>query len=208
VLYAFTGGFDGNLPFGALGGDANGNLYGVAQSGGDLTCAEFPGAGCGTVFKLTKNGLVVLHTFHGGADGSTPSPGLLIDGAGNVYGTASAGGAFNNGNLFKISPDGTYTSLHDFTQPEGKTPNGGLVSDSAGNFYGTAQAGGSQNFGTVFQLSPNGQLKVLHSFAGDLDGAFPLAGVIRDRAGHLYGTTVRNFLGQQIQGGSAFRITP
>jgi uncharacterized repeat protein (TIGR03803 family) len=76
------------------------------------------------------------------------------------------------------------------------------------NLYGTAQRGGAEALGTVFVLSPARQLEVLHSFEGLEDGAFPVAGVIRDAAGNLYGTTVRNFLLQRIQGGSVFEITP
>ena len=80
--------------------------------------------------------------------------------------------------------------------------------DPAGNLYGTAQTGGANNLGTVFELSAAGQLTVLHDFSGLDDGAFPLAGVIRDAAGHLFGTAVKNFLIQQVQGGNVFEITP
>jgi uncharacterized repeat protein (TIGR03803 family) len=208
VLYKFTGGADGIQPFGPLVQDAAGNLYGVARSGGDLTCAEFPGAGCGTVFKLSKaRVLTVLHTFHGGMDGASPQPGLLLDAAGNLLGAAGAGGNSGNGLIFKITSSGQYTVLHRFTANEGKTPNGSLVADPAGNLYGTAQTGGVEGQGTVFRLTPAGQLKVLHAFTGDLDGAFPLAGLIRDAAGHLYGTAVKNFLINQFNG-NVFEITP
>ena len=208
VLYAFTGGNDGSQPFGPLVHDGSGNLYGVAQAGGDLSCPEFPRVGCGTVFRLNKNGLTVLHTFHGGEDGAMPRPALLLDATGNLYGTAGVGGTSNNGTLFKIAADGEYSILHHLTRAEGTTPNGSLILDEAGNLYGTAQQGGAQNLGTVFQLSPDGQLKVLHNFTGGLDGAVPFAGLIRDSAGHLFGTADKNFLIQQIQGGSVFEITP
>jgi len=207
VLYNFTGGVDGSKPFGPLVADADGNLYGVAQSGGTL-CPESPRTGCGTVFKLARNReLTVLHTFQGGADGATPQAGLLRDTAGNLYGAAAAGGTGDNGIVFKIASDGTYTVVHQFTGQDGTTPNGGLVSDPAGNLYGTAQSGGARDLGTVFVLRRSGQLRVLHTFTGNLDGAFPLAGVIRDAAGHLYGTAVKNFLIQQ-QNGVVFEITP
>ena len=137
-----------------------------------------------------------------------PRPGLLLDAAGNLYGTAGVGGTSNNGTLFKIAADGEYSILHQFTRAEGTTPNGSLIQDEAGNLYGTAQQGGAQNLGTAFQLSPDGQLKVLHNFTGGLDGAVPFAGLIRDSAGHLFGTADKNFLIQQIQGGSVFEITP
>jgi uncharacterized repeat protein (TIGR03803 family) len=207
--HRFTGGADGSQPFGPLVRDANGNLYGVAQSGGDLTCPEFPQVGCGTVFKLSRHGaFTVLHEFAGGRDGASPQAGLLLDTAGNLYGTTGLGGNAENGTVFKIATDGTFTVLHRFTGDDGTTPNGALVSDAAHNLYGTAQTGGANGLGTAFQLSPDGRLRVLHDFEGLEDGAFPFAGLIRDEAGHLYGTTVRNFLVQQIQGGTVFEIAP
>jgi uncharacterized repeat protein (TIGR03803 family) len=209
VLHNFSGGSDGSLPFGPLVRDRAGNLYGVAQQGGDLNCTEFPKLGCGTVFKLGRNGvLTVLHTFAGGADGAAPSPGLVFDKAGNLFGTANLGGTSEKGTVFKIASDGTYSILHRFTGKDGANPNGSLALDPAGNLYGTTQLGGGPNLGTVFDLMPSGRLKLLHAFSGLEDGALPLAGVIRDAAGHLFGTAFKNFLVQQVQGGDAFEITP
>ena len=168
-----------------------------------------PGQGCGTVFKVAKNGTItVLHTFAGGLDGASPQPGLLLDGAGNLFGASSRGGRLENGTVFKIAKDGTYKVVHRFTGADGKAPNGGLVSDGAGNVFGTTQLGGSEGLGVAFQLKPSGQLKVLHTFTGDLDGATPLAGLIRDETGHLFGTTVKNFRIQPVQGGNVFEIRP
>jgi uncharacterized repeat protein (TIGR03803 family) len=209
VLHNFSGGADGSLPFGPLVQDAAGNLYGVAQQGGDLTCAEFSQLGCGTVFKIARNGvLTVLHTFAGGTDGAAPAAGLLLDKSGNLFGATNLGGTSEKGTVFKIASDGTYTVLHRFTGKDGVNPNGSLVLDPAGNLYGTTQLGGGPNLGTVFELTPSGRLKTLHAFAGLEDGAVPFAGVIRDAAGHLYGTAFKNFLIQQVQGGNAFEITP
>ena len=208
VLHNFSGKAGGSQPFGALLQDTAGNLYGVAKSGGDLSCPEFPQAGCGIVFKLAKNGaFTVLHTFQGGSDGAVPQPGLVSDPAGNLFGTASRGGNSENGLVFKISTTGQYAVLHRFTGKDGSTPNGALVLDPAGNLFGTTQTGGIDALGTVFELTPARQLKVLHSFTGDLDGAFPLAGLIRDDLGHLFGTAVKNFLSQQMNG-VVFEIRP
>jgi uncharacterized repeat protein (TIGR03803 family) len=210
VLHKFIGS-DGTQPFGPLVQDPDGNLYGVSESGGDRSCPDprFGNIGCGTVFKLSKDQeLTVLHTFRGGTDGSSPQPGLLLDAEGNLYGTTFQGGKSERGVVFKISAKGRYTVLHRFTQKQGKNPNGALVSDSAGDFYGTTQLGGGHDLGSVYQLTPDGGLNVLHSFRGLKDGAFPLAGLIHDEAGHLFGTTVRNFLIQPIQGGNVFEITP
>lgn len=211
LIHKFVGS-DGSQPFGPLAQDAAGNLYGVTQSGGDLSCSDpqVQGGGCGTVFKLSKKRvLTVLHTFQGGSDGSTPQPGLLLDAAGDLLGVTKKGGTSENGIIFRISAAGTYTVMHRFTGGvDGTTPNGGLVADDAGNLYGTAQAGGASGMGTAFELTPNGGLTVLHAFTGDTDGAFPLAGLISDGLGHLFGTTDRDFLPQQIQGGNVFEIRP
>jgi len=211
-LHQFTGGTDGANPIGPLTQDAEGNLYGVTQSGGDHSCPESfedQGAGCGVVFKIARNlKFTVLHTFAGGADGAIPQGGLLIDSAGNLFGTAVKGGIAENGTIYEIAKDGTYSVVHRFTQAEATNPNGGLVSDEAGNLYGTAQLGGDQNLGTVFEMTPDESVKVLHNFQGLEDGAVPLAGLFRDRAGHLFGTAVKNFLNQFPQGGNVFVLTP
>jgi uncharacterized repeat protein (TIGR03803 family) len=209
VLYEFSGGADGSVPVGPLVPDGKGNLYGVAQAGGDLSCSELR-VGCGTVFRFARKSgkLNVLHTFHG-ADGATPQPDLLLDTtSGNLYGAASQGGTSQNGVLFKISSDGKYTILHRFTgTKDGSSPNGGLVLDEAGNLFGTAQTGGRGTDGTAFVINPAGHLKLLHTFNGGLDGAFPQGGLIRDEAGHLYGVAVSNGLIDQ-QNGDVFEITP
>jgi uncharacterized repeat protein (TIGR03803 family) len=211
-LHQFTGGADGANPIGPLVQDALGNLYGVAQSGGDHSCPESfedQGAGCGVVFKIARNlKFTVLHTFAGGADGAIPQGGLVIDSAGNLFGTAVQGGIAENGTIYEIAKDGTYTVVHRFTQAEGRNPNGGLVADTSGNLYGTAQLGGDQNLGTIFEFTADESVKVLHNFQGLEDGAVPLAGLFRDRAGHLFGTTVKDFLIQLPQGGSVFVLTP
>ena len=211
-LHKFTGGADGGNPIGPLVKDGSGNLYGVAQAGGNHTCPEFfleAGDGCGVVFKIdSRHVLTVLHTFAGGSDGAVPQGGLLLDASGNLFGTTLKGGNSGNGTIYKVAQGGTYTVLHRFTQTDGQNPNGELVEDPNGNLYGTTQLGGTQSLGTVFELSPNGALRLLHSFQGLEDGAVPFAGLFRDQAGHLYGTAFKNFLVQTVQGGNVFEITP
>lgn len=211
-LHKFAGGPDGGNPIGPLVQDASGNVYGVTQSGGDRSCPDSffdQPTGCGVVFKIDRRHLLtVLHTFTGRSDGAIPQGGLLLDAAGNLFGTTLKGGGSDIGTIYEISKDGIYTVLHRFTQADGQNPNGGLVSDPNGNLYGTAQLGGDQALGTVFELTRNGNLRVLHSFQGLEDGAVPLAGLFRDQQGHLYGTTVKNFLIQTVQGGCVFEITP
>src|SRR6202047_2631198 len=120
----------------------------------------------------------------------------------------STGGAFGYGTVFQLAPDGTLTVLHSFIRSDGTHPFAGLLSHAAGHLYETTQLGGGpgscndpDGCGTVFQLDSSGGLTVLHTFTGGSDGARPEAGLIGDRAGHLYGTT--RFLGGR---GPVFRV--
>jgi uncharacterized repeat protein (TIGR03803 family) len=213
VLYNFGNGADGQYPTGLM-MSRSGNLYGTTFEGGIYNNC-YDGTACGTVFELSPDGRggwteAVLHSFGNGTDGQSPFAGLIMDGAGNLYGTTNAGGIYNNcnygpitscGTAFELSPQlgggWTETVLHNFGNgTDGQNPESALSSDTAGNLYGTTQDGGLYGNGTVFELSPNpggGWTEtVLHSFNGNgMDGDFPYsAGVIVDTAGNLYGTTV------------------
>jgi uncharacterized repeat protein (TIGR03803 family) len=193
VLYSFTGGADGGTPRAGLFFDSTGNLYGTAEMGGT--------AGDGVVFEIAGYSLIsesVLYSFKGGSDGSNPSVGLIQDAAGNLYGTASGGGK-GYGTVFKLSLSNgqwTQTVLYSFTGGnDGATPEAPLMFDKSGNLYGTTNGGGLYALGTVFEVSHNGSKwaeTVLYSFKGGSDGNSPLAGVIRDSAGNLFGTTWGN----------------
>ena len=153
---------DGSFPSGLV-MDAAGNLYGTTQEGG---ISPFVGGGAGVVFKLAPNGTyTVRYSFcpqNGCADGSHPGAGLIIDGAGNLYGTTYQGRTNNNGVVFQLAPDGTYTVLYNFCQQsncaDGANPLAGLVMDAAGNLYGTTYQGGTSghNAGTVFRSPRTG----------------------------------------------------
>jgi uncharacterized repeat protein (TIGR03803 family) len=189
VLYSFTGGSDGGNPYGGVVRDAAGNLYGTTVYGG--------AASSGVVFKIDPSGHeTVLYTFSGGADGAYPYAGVIRDSAGNLYGTTCYGGSvgYGYGVVFKLDATGHLTVLHSFPSTDGDTPDGenpyaGVIRDSAGNLYGTTFSGGSGGFGVVYSLDPSGHETVLYSFKGWSDGGYPYAGVIRDSAGNLYGTT-------------------
>jgi uncharacterized repeat protein (TIGR03803 family) len=142
------------------------------------------------VFKLDPSGNeIVLHSFTG-ADGSVPGGGLIRDTAGNLYGTAAIGGSSNFGVVFKVKANGHETVLHSFNGTDGEIVNGGLVMNAAGILFGTTFHGGSTDHGVVFKIDTNGHETVLHSFGGGTGaGKEPLAGLYRDAAGNLYGTT-------------------
>jgi uncharacterized repeat protein (TIGR03803 family) len=206
VLYSFTGGPDGGEPYGNLVMDATGILYG--------TTILYGAYGYGTVFKLVPSGAErVLHSFTGGADGGWPTAGLILDAAGNLYGTTTIGGA-RYGTVFKLDSRGAATVLHTFTgSPDGNSPFAGLVMDVAGNLYGTTLYGGNSSYcgcGTVFEIDAAGKETVLHTFTGEIDGAYPEGGLILDSAGNLYGTTESGGYHFDLGGGDGvvFKITP
>src|SRR5664279_570642 len=165
----------------------------------------------------------VLHNFNNnGTDGTFPQAGLIVDGAGNLYGTTSEGGTYIScsggcGTVFELTPNGsggwTETVLHNFNSngTDGANPYAGLIFDAAGNLYGTTTTGGSTGtgYGTVFELTPAAggtwTEQVLYSFRGGTDGTWPYAGLIFDAAGNLYGTTPN---GSTNNGGIAFELTP
>jgi uncharacterized repeat protein (TIGR03803 family) len=195
VLHTFTGSStDGAAPNGLI-RDAAGNLYGTSIAGGDPSCNVFP-AGCGTVFKLDKNGhFRVLHAFSLSVqDGQRPWVGLVRDGAGNLYGTTTEGGASNKGTVFKVDKRGKEVVLHSFTgfPNDGEDPRADLIRDNDGNLYGTTFLGGGDGFsGTVFKVDKHGIETVLHKYKGVKKGRLPYADLIRDAAGNLYGTTAQ-----------------
>jgi uncharacterized repeat protein (TIGR03803 family) len=161
----------------------------------------------------------VLHVFNG-RDGAGPAGGLIQDAAGNLYGATSAGGQFNQGTVFRVSPPApgrsnwTETVLHSFNANtgDGARPGGRLVQDPAGNLYGVTKSGGPFLFGTVFRLSPvpgsAGQWSetLLHGFGQtNQDGSVPVGGLVMDASGHLFGLT---FEGGIANRGIAFELTP
>ena len=147
--------------------------------------------GYGVVYKVDTAGhSTVLHNFTNGADGGYPYGGVIRDSKGNLYGTAQGGGASGAGVVFKLDRSGNETLLYSFTGgADGGYPSAGVIRDLAGNFYGTTNGGGASGAGVVFKLDPSGNETALYSFTGGADGGYPLAGLIRDSKGNLYGTT-------------------
>jgi uncharacterized repeat protein (TIGR03803 family) len=193
VLHKFHGG-NGSGP-GLLIRDATGNLYGLTGSGGAGSNCPY---GCGTAFKLDRNGKQVWSHNFNGANGGAPYGGLLQDAGGDLFGTTFWGGAYCSlyksdgcGTVFKLNSGGKKeVKLHNFSAgPDGGDPDHVvLVEDSTGNLYGTTSYGGA-GCGVVFKMNQAGKETVMYTFTCSSDGAYPLSGVIRDNAGNLYGTT-------------------
>jgi uncharacterized repeat protein (TIGR03803 family) len=150
-----------------------------------------------------------IYSFPGAAGGAAPTGGVVRDPAGNLYGTTSTGGAGCNGYgcgvIFELDAVGSYTVLHTFGGPDGSNPEAGVIRDAAGTLYGDTYLGGPHNAGVVFKLSPAGKLTVLYNFTGGLDGKSPVADLVRDAEGNLYGTTL---FGGENGLGVIFKLDP
>jgi uncharacterized repeat protein (TIGR03803 family) len=223
ILHSFAGGSAaGAFPEGPLVRDSVGNLYGVTSVGGirATVCNSSAGPGCGVVFKLTPTSTgqwaeAVLHRFTG-TDGGNSFAGLVRDSKGNFYGATSVGGSKGLGTVYKLSLTSTgwkETVLHSFTgNSDGATPfifETALTLDGLGNIYGSTYQGGAANAGVVFELTPQTSgawtEKILYTFQGGADGSQPLCGVILDKSGNVYETTLRG--GTSIGSGTVFKLT-
>jgi len=223
VLYSFCAlahCADGYAPQGALVQGIDGNFYGVTGAGA---------FGSGTVFRMTpQGGLTTLYSFCPAGPACTDgrsSSGLVPGSDGNYYGTTQGGGAYNNGTVFRITPQGVLTTIYSFCAqtncPDGTSPSA-LVLASDGDFYGTTFAGGISPFcpsaytagcGTVFKITPQGVLTTLYSFCTQTncaDGNRPEAPLIQATDGNLYGTTFSGGISAPACGGcgTVFSITP
>lgn len=202
VLYSFTGGADGENPYEVDPVfDRAGNLYGTTLMGGS--------GNLGVVFELTPSGdrwtESVIHDFTGGDDGWAPASGMIIDGAGNLYGTTQQNIYGGGGNVFRLTHSGSgwvLTTLYSFQgEADGELP-GPLIFDRSGNLYGACVAGGSGDGGTVFELMPSGgswTFKLLY------DGIGSEGNLAMDAAGNLYGASLG---GGAFNVGSVFKLTP
>lgn len=229
VLYEFQGGNDGANPYGGLVKIKSGALLGTTYS------ATYNGTRSGVVFELTPSGSTysekVIHVFSGPPDGLKPMDALVSDSSGNLYGTTLWGGlltrhgrqAHNWGTVFKLTPSGstyTYSVIYRFKGGgDGKYPIAGLLPGPNGVLYGLTNWGGARHdrglgHGTVFELEPMGSKyreKVLYAFKGHTDGSNPddTPGLVADRSGNLYGTTLHGGGGACSQGcGTVFKLVP
>lgn len=131
-----------------------------------------------------------LHDFND-TDGCCASyPSMLVQGRdGDIYGATTSGGVNFRGNIFKMTPSGTFTELYSFNFPNGAYPQGGLSMGTDGNFYGTTYQGGAHSAGTIFKITPGGAVTFLYSFTNGSDGAYPKTPPVQAQDGNLYGTT-------------------
>jgi uncharacterized repeat protein (TIGR03803 family) len=178
---------DGAYPLAGLVQANNGNFYGTTSAGYNMS---------GTIFEITSSGtLTTLQHFMGGIDDNYPRDALIQGTDGNLYGTTQNGGIYGAGNVFKITPEGTLTTLYSFCAEsncaDGAYPAGGVVQGTDGNFYGTTQEGGGDNCGggcgVVYEVTPEGTGTVLHTFV-HTDGVDPFAGLVQGTDGLFYGT--------------------
>ena len=209
VLHSFGNNGDGYEPLAGLAIDAGGNLYGTTFFGGASNqCSD-----CGTVFKLARRNSGWIYStilsFNGG-DGDHPAAQLVFGHDGSLYGTTTAGGSFDNGNVFNLRPQPRAcvtalcpweaTVLHSFDGGDGSYPTN-IAFDQAGNLYGTAWDGGTEDLGSIYELTPSGgswTFQVLYDFSAF--GVSNPNGVIPDQNGNLYGTTSQT-------PGAAFELT-
>jgi uncharacterized repeat protein (TIGR03803 family) len=215
VLHSFGGATDGSFSWGSVILDKAGNVYGTAETGGsDLNCLG--DLGCGIVFELSKvKGQWeedILHVFPGhGGQGASPAAGLIMDSAGDLFGTTCFGGPYVGGTVFKLSAEkGIWkeTVLKNFNGADGDSLYAGVIFDDSGNLYGAAMFGGTNNFGLAYELSATDRgtwvRSILHQFVGGTDGAKPEGNLVRNSAGELFGTTMSG----GASSGTVFEITP
>jgi uncharacterized repeat protein (TIGR03803 family) len=195
------------------------SLYGTTVVGGQ--------DGGGTAFRLTLNGqmhlLASFYASNGGLHGpSEPTTALVFDMQSNIYGTTQSGGTGCTGNssaegcgtVFKLTPDGTVSTLYAFTSTgDGADPESDLAIDKNGNLYGTASSGGIGwqecapgyvcGNGVIFKVASDGTYTLLHALGGGADGS-EVGGLLLDREGNLYGVVSDGGIG----GGYIFELTP
>ncbi|MFZ0311872.1 MAG: choice-of-anchor tandem repeat GloVer-containing protein [Candidatus Korobacteraceae bacterium] len=203
---------NGTQPSGDLIFDAAGNIYGTTGFGGnDNLCG---GLGCGTVYELTKaGGTWTQNILYNLTEASiNPDSGVILDRAGNLYGTAPQGDT-DFGAVFELTPSSSgwiesFPYFFTATSGNGTNPYAGLIFDEAGNLYGAASSGGPGSGGTVFELSPSDggwNFNLLYGLPGNRDDPGPEGTLLMDSAGNLYGTTLKQGAHEL---GNVFKLTP
>lgn len=203
TVWDFDNAADGAAPWYPLIQGLDGSFYGVSYT---VYAGDY-----GAFFKLTPTtkppyteSVPVDFNFTNGSESNLPVQGT----DGNFYGTALGGGTSNLGVIYRTTPAGKITVLHNFIgyPNDGTNPIGALVQGNDGNFYGVTYVGGAHNLGSVFKITASGTYTLLHSFAGyPSDGTHPRSGLIVGSDGNLYGTTLQ---GGAKNDGAIYKITP
>ena len=198
VLRSLLSTADGGNPKGSLAKAGDGNFYGMTNTGGSNLF--------GTLFKITPAGVFsVLTKFNGAIQGNAPYETLLKAKDSSYYGTASAGGLYNYGTIFKICR-GTVTILRSFNRNvDGGAPKGSLVQGTDGYLYGSTTEGGTNGVGTLFKISTTGIFTVLRNLSSSADGSNPQGSLLLASDGNFYGM---NKLGGSNSSGTIFKLTP
>lgn len=210
VLASFTGAdgaAPGNRPFGRLAVGPDGNFYGTTRAGGT--------SDVGTIFKVAPSGaLTTVFDFYYdqitgiAGQGASPAAGLTLGPDNNFYGTTFYGGANDFGTIIRLTPNGSLTTLVNFTgrfgETPGSSPDGELVVDADGTIYGTTREGGTYGYGTVFKFTPQGQFSTLVHFGFSKPGRNPTKGLLLGSDGFLYGVTEH---GGVNNGGTVYKVT-
>ncbi len=192
---------------------SDGNFYGTTTFGGS--------ANFGTIFKLTPTGTLTTLVNFTGPNGSYPIGGLIQASDGNLYGTANGGGggATHYGTVFRVTLDGTLTTIFTFTfdavtglTPNGANPEAALVQGTDGNLYGTTINGGTNSsqglgYGTIFKMSTTGTLLMSVTVHGGAEPQFPRVPLIQGSDGNFYGVSYKGG-DLAYSGGTVFRFTP
>lgn len=188
----------GKNPVGDLLLGTDGNFYGLVYGGGtnDL----------GTIFKMSSSGdVTMLKHLNGLADGQNPYGELIKGPDGNFWGMTSSGGANGYGTIFKITLDGAYTVVKNFSiAADGANPRGHLVLAKDGNFYGLTYSGGANGAGTIFKFTTGGSYTVIHSLNKTTEGSNSYSSLTEGKDGNLYGITQ---YGGTFDLGTIFKVT-
>jgi uncharacterized repeat protein (TIGR03803 family) len=198
LLHSFSGGTDGGTPGSGVIRAADGTLYGTTEGGGEN--------GAGTIYKITPDQQeVILYSFQYCCTGANPTSEPTLDAEGNLYGTTCCTNySGDQGVVWKLTPDGIYTVLHDFNEGDEIDEGIAVAVDKKGSVYGVTFGGGANGDGVVYKISPKGRYKVLHAFDG-ADGNSPSGTPLLDKDGNIFGTTQQ---GGQNGFGTIYELTP
>lgn len=212
ILHIFTGSSDGNEPRGDLTFDDAGNLYGTTVKGGSGSY------GSGIVYEISPAGSgwdeSIIYNFNPNFDvGAAPYSGVIFDASGNLDGTSTDGGTYDDGTIFQLTPSGsgwTGNAIYTFTgNSDGYEPVAGLILDSSGNLYSASNNGRPAGEAVVYQLAQlNGRwnFTTVYDFEDEYGGG-PEGKLLMDAAGNLYGTTYGGYESMSPHG-SVFKLTP